>query len=714
MSYTSYNEESQMPQSPQLRSLARNFRSTSKTSEYELLSPKMVRGGVLKQTPRKKPRHEDSQLQFEAIDSSPVEVQQESQLLTDRQKEVADRQKSNMAIFPDIRSSVSVNRTISALVLNSDVVVASSDPEGEPPSTPVFPTNDAQDDCLPNSSPIVASVSRRRSDSRRAVSLSAKKPLPDPEPQRDFPSSPPDASKGESIHAINSHMTEDSDICMTMGPTQLQCSEETETESGRLVRQNHTVLNATVVEEESNPLDNDLPQHTQFPDERSMEILAARPDSPCSSDALLPAAQLAAEMQASFAEQTQQDISEDNALANTNPTEGSDLESASVSAAEVAIDNVAPPEASPLALVNSIEPVKPSTEQSPMGARTAPGESIVSPIGVSQPSIGLRSLRNYRRFSAPAAQHSKRLVASKSSVSAQPETHKSQEPELSFSSPSLSSQSNLAMVKRSLRSPALATSSKRTKTSGWVPKPPRQTVGQSSSMEFGCINVLSTEEGKRPLKTIRNAPAIKTSPVFNDIVRPSTEHSRSRQSSRLRSSHALSSPKDASLPKTSRSSPVADPVLTPDPIVTSQRSQSRRSNRLSDSQAEHSTGGVPPRRRRKRQSVQPADAPQAAVEAGSSKKRKGMDGKALASEVKSRKASLAVVIPLQTSESPAEQDNPESPLAIRKILSPKSIMAKLRALIAEAGEVVFGKDEQTEVTDAAFELVAVVRGYKTK
>ncbi|KAI1105576.1 hypothetical protein F4804DRAFT_303886 [Jackrogersella minutella] len=55
-------------------------------------------------TPR--PRHDDSQIQFAPIESSsPSQDVVESQLLTDRQKEVRERQRENATIFPHIRSS---------------------------------------------------------------------------------------------------------------------------------------------------------------------------------------------------------------------------------------------------------------------------------------------------------------------------------------------------------------------------------------------------------------------------------------------------------------------------------------------------------------------------------------------------------------------------------------------------------------------------------
>lgn len=59
-----------------------------------------------KRIPTPKLRHDDSQIQFEAIESSPMADEMlQSQLLTDRQREVKERQKQEAAMFPDLRSS---------------------------------------------------------------------------------------------------------------------------------------------------------------------------------------------------------------------------------------------------------------------------------------------------------------------------------------------------------------------------------------------------------------------------------------------------------------------------------------------------------------------------------------------------------------------------------------------------------------------------------
>ncbi|ETN38848.1 uncharacterized protein HMPREF1541_06889 [Cyphellophora europaea CBS 101466] len=57
-------------------------------------------------TSTRRRRHNDSQTEFVTVDSSPVAADSESQFLTDRQKEVRDRQRSEPAVvFPDLRSS---------------------------------------------------------------------------------------------------------------------------------------------------------------------------------------------------------------------------------------------------------------------------------------------------------------------------------------------------------------------------------------------------------------------------------------------------------------------------------------------------------------------------------------------------------------------------------------------------------------------------------
>lgn len=69
-------------------------------------SPSPAKQGV-KITPKARLRHDNSQIQFAAIESSPLQLEPvESQYLTDRQKEVKERQgREAAAMFPEIRSS---------------------------------------------------------------------------------------------------------------------------------------------------------------------------------------------------------------------------------------------------------------------------------------------------------------------------------------------------------------------------------------------------------------------------------------------------------------------------------------------------------------------------------------------------------------------------------------------------------------------------------
>ena len=56
-------------------------------------------------TPKARLRHDDSQIQFASIDSSPLQQVEESQLLTEHQKEVTARQHEDAQLFPDLSSS---------------------------------------------------------------------------------------------------------------------------------------------------------------------------------------------------------------------------------------------------------------------------------------------------------------------------------------------------------------------------------------------------------------------------------------------------------------------------------------------------------------------------------------------------------------------------------------------------------------------------------
>ncbi len=94
-----------------IQSIAQSIKSAplgpdSRKTAASQISPTPSRRGV-KTTPKARLRHDDSQIQFAAIESSPLQPELiESQSLTDRQKEVKERQgREAAAMFPEIRSS---------------------------------------------------------------------------------------------------------------------------------------------------------------------------------------------------------------------------------------------------------------------------------------------------------------------------------------------------------------------------------------------------------------------------------------------------------------------------------------------------------------------------------------------------------------------------------------------------------------------------------
>ncbi|KAI1772074.1 hypothetical protein F4818DRAFT_186926 [Hypoxylon cercidicola] len=73
-------------------------------------TPSLPRSSRRDTTPR--PRHDDSQIQFAAIESSsPGQDAMESQHLTDRQMEVRERQRENATLFPHIRATVEKDKS---------------------------------------------------------------------------------------------------------------------------------------------------------------------------------------------------------------------------------------------------------------------------------------------------------------------------------------------------------------------------------------------------------------------------------------------------------------------------------------------------------------------------------------------------------------------------------------------------------------------------
>ncbi|KAL8721271.1 MAG: hypothetical protein Q9225_002013 [Loekoesia sp. 1 TL-2023] len=115
-----------------------------------------------KSTPKGRLRHDNSQIQFAAIDSSPPTAATiESQHLTDHQKEVKERQEQGAAaMFPDIRSSPRRSRSAerpAELVLHKKQALAQPlDADADP--SPTFPPGDTIMNEFLGSSPTPHSV----------------------------------------------------------------------------------------------------------------------------------------------------------------------------------------------------------------------------------------------------------------------------------------------------------------------------------------------------------------------------------------------------------------------------------------------------------------------------------------------------------------------------------------------------------------------------
>ena len=148
-----------MPVSPDPRQVARLQSSPASSSRRRA-----------KTTPKVRLRHDDSQIQFAAIESSPLQPAAESQDLTTHQKEVKERQgREAAAMFPEISSSPRSNSRATDYVLPKLVLKSSQKPSSESAldenTSPTFLPDALMNDFL-GSSPTPSSKrsSERRSD----------------------------------------------------------------------------------------------------------------------------------------------------------------------------------------------------------------------------------------------------------------------------------------------------------------------------------------------------------------------------------------------------------------------------------------------------------------------------------------------------------------------------------------------------------------------
>ncbi|OBT63074.1 hypothetical protein VE03_07459 [Pseudogymnoascus sp. 23342-1-I1] len=177
---TPYLESSPLPSHRKTKSPHPSIELSKSASKKRLSTSKLRGKGKRDTTPRL--RHDDSQIQFAAIESSPpaaADGDDDSQLLTDRQREVKERQHEEAAaMFPDLRKSprrMKTRRSGERLALSSDLPVAGEAAWGTPS---VGRVGEGEDDF------ITSSPTPRRGASEGVLGME----------DGDVPSSPP---KGE-------------------------------------------------------------------------------------------------------------------------------------------------------------------------------------------------------------------------------------------------------------------------------------------------------------------------------------------------------------------------------------------------------------------------------------------------------------------------------------------------------------------------------------
>lgn len=194
-------------------------------------TPEVGSRKACKRTGKASLRHDDSQIQFAPIESSPLAEQVlDSQVLTERQKEVRERQHAEAAaMFADIRSSPRQKASSADLEGENDhqksSVLAMMD-EGdsqdeELPATPTLGTAD-EDDFITSSPTPTRSARGDREESVHFLPSPGKPKETSPEymlsADEDIPSSPPSMPSPSSTRSLTQHMEIPIDISAQTGP----------------------------------------------------------------------------------------------------------------------------------------------------------------------------------------------------------------------------------------------------------------------------------------------------------------------------------------------------------------------------------------------------------------------------------------------------------------------------------------------------------------
>ncbi|EED16473.1 telomere length regulator protein (Rif1), putative [Talaromyces stipitatus ATCC 10500] len=182
------------------------FSSSPIIQSTEWAQPHVLPQQNIDSTPRKRLRHDNSQIQFVTVDPSPRASNMESQLLTERQQEVRERQRGSTSMFLDGLGSSSpapalteVPATLSPVRLPK---IRDTVREPEAPSTPTLAAHlQDNDDDFPGSSPTPGTREQGHlaSQGNHALTIETFGNI-----QSDPPSSPPEISRSPSSKRLSS------------------------------------------------------------------------------------------------------------------------------------------------------------------------------------------------------------------------------------------------------------------------------------------------------------------------------------------------------------------------------------------------------------------------------------------------------------------------------------------------------------------------------
>lgn len=229
-------------------------------------------------TPKPRLRHDDSQIQFAPIDSSPLPPEGESQHLTEHQQEVLARQHQDAQLFPDLSSSPLAQSTALPKPISKRLDFTShtkqhtnNDLLGTPSGLP--DGHGLMSDDLP-SSPTPSST---KDVGQGAMDIDDEDHFD--EPEQDPPSSPPRSVMEHEPHPDDDQMDAGEAQDYEVGPDETTVEVTDFAAEGRAVQ--NVPVNSTEVGSDVINVTSDLPSDTQLPTiQLQLEAAAASNEAP--------------------------------------------------------------------------------------------------------------------------------------------------------------------------------------------------------------------------------------------------------------------------------------------------------------------------------------------------------------------------------------------------------------------------------------------------